>query len=868
MSAFGEQRSPLDRPHDVLPASQYLQERLQERRAKNTRPKRARHTDIGLQKGRDDDIFLNEADDVRNVRMFDSSPLAPPSKTSDVGSGSRRRTLGVRDMDDQIDRLSKQNFALKLELDHRREQTTRMQEQIEAMRSQVERAEMLEDEHRELLKINSSLVDELEKRDKAVEEAMDIICDLEERVAEIDDRASNTRPSTANADSGYAGTETQEQAPPSSPPEAQPLPKTPRLAVRAPSQSAEAASERLQGVMDRQTPAKHKREPSFLSHKKPSTNALRSVYMASAQQLHPVKSFQSLLSKQGARVDEDGEDVLTSPRLSVLSESSFPSIYSPGKNASPDRFPWEDVAGDEPSASGDDTRVHLRQDSIKRVSQWISERDAAEATPSKSNSLSIPMLDGSQQAQRRDLHPQRNQSQKDKRTPVGSEYRQLPQRANGAQQMEERSRKQRPEQQPRPISFGGPIFGEPLLPPTPDSASTHMLRASRSSVAEDRSILDATPAVTRGYNALQAPMAPTEYGVRMAPKQMRSSVELRSAFASNLRHRAADLDASRGEGNADEAEDDAGDFAYDRDVHYDGFPDGNSILMGTPSRFLKHSKPPVANMMFDGNEAAQPTSAQAEPRRRRSSEQYVNCPPKPRLSRVETSPNVFGSIGKLVHGGKHSAESVTSPRSAHSGSSGNRTVVHSDERQTRDTPAEMPRTQSRLGGMTSPSRSRASPSPARILGQKAAGLIRRLSNNQGSDRDKPPPLPTLTSTPSSAYADVPPIEVRRPMTSHGNDRPPTTGATTAPRPPSAREGGGRPPTQMRNNTDPATGRPGSSAADSIREADAEQRALFKRSTGAKGPPPTSMPEPPGRNGQPKRRGSFRDAVNTARRPWR
>jgi hypothetical protein len=61
---------------EVLPASQYLQDRLQERRARNTRPKRTRQSDFGprMTAGHDDDLFFAEAEDGRQAleRSYDS----------------------------------------------------------------------------------------------------------------------------------------------------------------------------------------------------------------------------------------------------------------------------------------------------------------------------------------------------------------------------------------------------------------------------------------------------------------------------------------------------------------------------------------------------------------------------------------------------------------------------------------------------------------------------------------------------------------------------------------------------------------------------------------------------------------------------
>ncbi|KXT01348.1 hypothetical protein AC578_6642 [Pseudocercospora eumusae] len=826
------ERSPLgERGHTVLPTSQLLQERLQERRARNIRPKRARHTDIGLRRGRDDDIFLDEAEASRHTRMADSSPLVASMRASDASGQSsdrRRRAPGVRDMDDQFDRLNKANFALKLELDHRREQTTKLQQQLDSMKEQIERAVVLEEEHKELLRINSELVQELEKRDKAVEEAMDIICDLEEQVNDMEERNSHTRPSTANADSGYAGTETHDLDLPSSPPAISLANKNSEAGPKPPTkQAAAAASEKLQGLENGQTPAKPRREPMILSSKKPSTNALRTVYMENARSLHPVKSFHSLLSRQEARTEEDGEDVPNSPRLSVLSESSFPSIYSPKDVISPDRYAWEGEDDDVRTASIG-SQSHIRQDSIKRVSRWIEERDEAESTPSKVNHL-------------------RHEDQQIHYQSLNDALSAATQGALGAAvelKQQPQLRRQPRSKQQRPTSIAGPIFGD-LLPPTPDSASTRMLRESRSSIVEEKSLLDSTPAVVEGFNAL-------EVGDRTAPRQMRSSVELKTAYASNLHYRSANVDGSQDNDSSDEEytrhDADTGtikDFGLD----YDGYPDGKSLLMGTPSRFQQHGQPP-ADLMFNMNERSPTQRLATRARHRSSSEEPVSSPSKPRLSRVETSPTIFGSISKIVgSGGRSSAETVTSPRSAqsqHSGSSGNRTVMQADDQSSRALSPEGPRTASRLS----------SSSPAKTLSKKIPNLLRRLSGSQGSDK---PPLPTLTSTPSSAYVNN---ATARPKTSH-TDRASTRSSIMSGSscPPSSQDKH-RPSAVVRTKTEPATERPASAAGMAT-----EKRTFFtKRSSSVKNQP-AGTPEASNRGAPPKRRGSLRDAVAT-RRPWR
>ena len=793
---------------DVLPASQYLQERLQERRLRNTRPKKVRQSDFGPRTTNgDDDIFFNEAQEGTG-KGFESSPLTVNSRReSEIGgSNARKRPPGVKDMSEQMDRLTKQNFALKLELDHRREHTTKLQEQIDSMRTQVERAEQLEQEHAELLRINTQLVEELEKRDKAVFEATEIICDLEDRVGELEDRNSATRPSTANADSGYAGTETQEQVPPSSPPEPARQSKSNNVAQRQPPPAASAATGRLINAVNGATPARPRREPHILSQKKPSTHALRSVYLETAQALHPVQSFNSLLTRRESKL-EDEEAVLDSPRLSVLSESSFPSIYSPKDQVSPDRYAWENGAeGGVAIPRG--PNVHLRQDSIKRVSQWMDDRDDAPAeTPSKSTNISqrLPQLmvdtDAVSPSRRRPVDTSQFASlaktlsntssttqTSDDMSKAVSYIKPYPIRTDRAALLK------RPDLGVRPTSFAGPMFGEPLLPPTPDSASTRMLRGSRSSIIadEDRSLLDTTPMAVRGYEAL-------EPGIRTAPRQFRLSLELRSAHESLVQRQNDDIYQSVEDGGSiDALPDTVRDL--DGEGNYDDFPDGSSLLTGTPSRFFQPARSPsptttprTSNTMFQIDSALRNSSATARgaPRRRQSSSETTLRPRKPDLNRAETTPNALLSNGYNVDGRKSSAASsaqstIVATRSSYGRETSPANSAYNDTIPNNPTPTtnHPPSTRPTLG-----SRPRTSPSPARTLSQKAQGLFSRAIGGNGNtntqSRDTPSresyysaaeqreqreksPLPTLTSTPSSAYVNDIPKEARRPVSRTGD----------------------------------------------------------------------------------------------------
>lgn len=761
---------------DVLPASQYLQDRLTERRARNTRPKRARQSDFGprMNAGHDDDLFFEEAEDSRHAfaRSYDSSPLAPISRyTSDTASsnngsgtlsagGRKRRTPGARELDEQMDRLTKQNFDLKLELDHRRESQARMQAEIESMRATVERAEKLEEEHEELMRINSLLVEELEKRDRAIQEATEIICDLEEKVEDYEEsRATETRPSTAHADSGYAGTDIQEHM--SSPPRT----RTNSLPSRQTPGAVTSASNKLSSAAHTHTPTRSRREPGFLTSQKPSTTALRSVYLDAGKDLHPVKSFNSILSRNTGTIDEMvlAEEVLNSPRLSALSESSFPSIYGK-KNGTPEHYDWEEL----PESTLPHGSAHSRQDSITRVSQWIEDPDMMAETPSRSNHISSPLPISATMPTARVLRRSAENSIQSLSSAAASA------RSNTLEESAPMkafpSLGKRAKHAPRtPTAASFPAFEDSLLPPTPESVSTQMLRPSRSSFAGERSLLDTTPAQVKSFAPLEPILSSGGHGfVHPAPA------------TATMKDVDGDFEEEENETYSDALQDN----------DYDDYPDGNSITRGTPSRFMKHGKQLsiATNTQYDNSTWSPPTARLVTQRRNSSSEIASSPYSKPEFHRADSSPNAFGLVRRFIsssYGRPMTADSPMSPQSYDSNSSSTRTATQ-DLHYRSPSPEPAHRRQQTVNAGTSSPRFRTQQSPAPIsatrssFSQKTQSLFRRLSSTNTTTNQKVEeprltprrerersPLPTLTSTPSAAY-QMPVYdrkEIRRPNTS-------------------------------------------------------------------------------------------------------
>lgn len=195
----------------------------------------------------------------------------------------------VADMTSQVvSTLHKQNFDLKLELFHRRERQTVLEESLEA----------LETDKRQMEGVNDRLIEELEKRDKAVEEAVAMIVMLEAKMDQLVQERTMVHAVESEGffcardyDLGYRN----------------PAPQAPGPDIARLEEDAKAVV----------------RMPSFLSERSENTENLRNVYLG-------VKG--SVLSLPRVAEGSPGPDNLPSrglgsPTLSVLSESSFVSVY-------------------------------------------------------------------------------------------------------------------------------------------------------------------------------------------------------------------------------------------------------------------------------------------------------------------------------------------------------------------------------------------------------------------------------------------------------------------------------------------------------------------------------------------------------------
>ncbi|KAG7143109.1 hypothetical protein HYQ45_000576 [Verticillium longisporum] len=245
------------------------------------------------------------------TRTAQSSPVKAGSAdgrrpgSSGSSEPSKKKGMGVKEMEATVSTLHKQNFDLKLELYHRRERQTTLEEKVEQLASEKEQLE----------EVNDRLLEELEKRDKAVQEAVQMIVLLEARVEKlVEEREMVRQVETA----GYLADMD--------------------ASLDAPTPKARAADlARLEEDV-----RKLNRMPSFVSEKTETTANLRNVYLGTRGNLTLPKLTEGLADTDPGRAG------MVSPSLSVLSESSFASIY--GEKESDDRYLQNDIEGVRPHA--------------------------------------------------------------------------------------------------------------------------------------------------------------------------------------------------------------------------------------------------------------------------------------------------------------------------------------------------------------------------------------------------------------------------------------------------------------------------------------------------------------------------------------
>ncbi|KAJ5089427.1 hypothetical protein N7532_008111 [Penicillium argentinense] len=290
-------------PTLVNPASSLLQDLLKEQRAHRTSRGPASENWDG-----------SRPRTPENRRVQEDTASEKSQKPKDVlGTTSREqpKEMGVREMDQYVSKITKLNFDLKLEIFHRTQQMGTMEKKLarmQEMEEELQQMQKLEEEvvelravnkhNRSLQELNDQLREELQKRDQAVTEAVQLICQLEAKV----DALEMGRPISQISLS--------------------------RLVLDGPnttSPKSKAALEIPERTSSRRASLKSpdsrtlNKAPSFLRADNKSTATLRSLYAPEVNESHSALS-ELTTSESYHTMNEilDSE----SPRLSVLSECS------------------------------------------------------------------------------------------------------------------------------------------------------------------------------------------------------------------------------------------------------------------------------------------------------------------------------------------------------------------------------------------------------------------------------------------------------------------------------------------------------------------------------------------------------------------
>lgn len=365
--------------------------------------------------------------------------------------------------------LHKQNFDLKLELFHRRERQTVLEEQIELLEASKTQAE----------ETSATLLQELEKRDKAVSEAVHMIISLETRI----DLLLREREMIRQLESDRAFMSHLSQSP-----------STTLVS------HAETTKDNLTSDRKRLFQA-----PSFMSGQTESLEAFRQAGPDSDA------SHLSLLKMDSTAGSDHG---FATP--SILSESSFVSIYGQGDTRD------SSVPPDIPINASRNIKSEMRG----RRSISASTRDFR---PSRSRRIeSLGSLEGARSAMdNQDMStPLKKLERLDTASNNHNTGAQVVSATHGADRSETvRPLKQQPLMRPhghkdRPgrkiISDESTTTNDHTLPPTPDTATSSVLHHGHNH--SDRPVVEQSSSPTSHLTLKRFPGEPTE---KIAPNQWR-----------------------------------------------------------------------------------------------------------------------------------------------------------------------------------------------------------------------------------------------------------------------------------------------------------------------------------------------------------
>lgn len=294
-----------------------------------------------------------------------------PANHRQQSSGLRDRgtapsEMGFREMDDHINKIKKENIGLRFELHHQRQRAQELEVKLKKMGA-------LKDDIKSSQAINEELLGELEKRDAAVKEAVDLICQLQGTIESLRPKELNnaaTQTSIHNLVDSKGGSAKRTPIQTVMEPRSHRSMDSPSHVVQnetttSPSAPTPRVKKEMSYLPERIQPPW--RTASILREQKENTQALYSLYQIDGKNSQPNPSAFSLSLAESLYDEYSGDpdrQMVNSSRLSVLSESSLFSIYGKPKivqTASPQKI---DTIYDE--SSHEKERLSPKQNSQDR----------------------------------------------------------------------------------------------------------------------------------------------------------------------------------------------------------------------------------------------------------------------------------------------------------------------------------------------------------------------------------------------------------------------------------------------------------------------------------------------------------------------
>lgn len=285
-----------------------------------------------------------------------------------VGCAQRPR-ITQADKAQYISKINKQNFDLKLEVFHRTQQMSalvkrlermeELEEELKRMREledQVQELRNAEEDNQRLREANDELHNELDKRDQAVTEAVELICKLEAKVEELGSGRRLSTPSTARPLTSDGSDIA-----------------TPKIGATIDIPERTSSKRATMGSPPSRVPSGPRnleRAPSFLQEEKKNTAALRALF---APIEAPSNSAMSVLTKTESSHSMNGAAEAQSPRISALSECSELNPYdSPSRPNGLDQLDIPIRAASPPESSRSSGLAKAEEErNNDRINRWM-----------------------------------------------------------------------------------------------------------------------------------------------------------------------------------------------------------------------------------------------------------------------------------------------------------------------------------------------------------------------------------------------------------------------------------------------------------------------------------------------------------------